>query len=71
VVRWSFDAPLLALLEFLWQEVTPRTRAPRRLGLRDEDPSRVYNDFLEKVLAVPTFLGIKPPSERFAGPPTP
>jgi prolyl-tRNA synthetase len=27
----------------------------------------VYNDFLDQVLAVPTFLGIKPPSERFAG----
>jgi prolyl-tRNA synthetase len=27
----------------------------------------VYNDFLEKVMAIPTYLGIKPASERFAG----
>jgi prolyl-tRNA synthetase len=27
----------------------------------------VYHDFLETVLAIPTYLGIKPPSERFAG----
>jgi prolyl-tRNA synthetase len=27
----------------------------------------VYNDFLVNVLAAPTYLGIKPPSERFAG----
>jgi len=27
----------------------------------------VYNDFLVQVLAAPTYLGIKPASERFAG----
>jgi prolyl-tRNA synthetase len=29
--------------------------------------AEVYNDFLEKVMAIPSYLGIKPASERFAG----
>ncbi len=69
VVRWELRPRLfLRSSEFLWQEghtahasSTDATAYAMRIHLE------VYNDFLEKVLAVPTFLGIKPPSERFAG----
>jgi prolyl-tRNA synthetase len=69
VVRWELRPRLfLRSSEFLWQE-------GHTAHASYEDASRyvkrihaeVYNDFLEKVLAIPTYLGIKPPSERFAG----
>ncbi len=69
VVRWELRPRLfLRSSEFLWQEGhTAHASA--------EDASRyatlihleVYNDFLEQVLALPAIVGIKPPSERFAG----
>jgi prolyl-tRNA synthetase len=69
VVRWELRPRLfLRSSEFLWQEGhTAHASA--------EDASRyatlihleVYNDFLEQVLALPSIVGIKPPSERFAG----
>jgi prolyl-tRNA synthetase len=69
VVRWELRPRLfLRSSEFLWQEghtahasYEDASRYARRIH------TDVYNDFLEKVLAVPTFLGIKPASERFAG----
>ena len=69
VVRWELRPRLfLRSSEFLWQEghtahatVQDATAYAMRIHLE------VYNDFLEKILAVPTYLGIKPPSERFAG----
>ena len=69
VVRWELRPRLfLRSSEFLWQEghtahATHEDAAAYALRIHLE----VYNDFLEKVLAVPTYLGIKPPSERFAG----
>jgi prolyl-tRNA synthetase len=69
VVRWELRPRLfLRSSEFLWQE-------GHTAHASFEDASEyvrmihadVYNDFLEKVLAIPTFLGIKPASERFAG----
>ena len=69
VVRWELRPRLfLRSSEFLWQEghtahATYADAAAYALRIHLE----VYNDFLEKILAVPTFLGIKPPSERFAG----
>jgi prolyl-tRNA synthetase len=69
VVRWELRPRLfLRSSEFLWQEghtahASYEDAAQYAMKIHTE----VYNDFLEKVLAVPTFLGIKPPSERFAG----
>ena len=69
VVRWELRPRLfLRSSEFLWQEghtahASYEDAAAYALRIHLE----VYNDFLEQVLAVPTFLGIKPPSERFAG----
>ena len=69
VVRWELRPRLfLRSSEFLWQEghtAHASYEDAARYALKIH--TQVYNDFLEKVLAVPTFLGIKPPSERFAG----
>ena len=69
VVRWELRPRLfLRSSEFLWQEghtahASYEDAAAYALRIHHE----VYNDFLEKVLAMPCLLGIKPPSERFAG----
>ncbi len=69
VVRWELRPRLfLRSSEFLWQEGhTAHASARDASDYAKKIHLEVYNDFLEKVLAVPTFLGIKPPSERFAG----
>ena len=69
VVRWELRPRLfLRSSEFLWQEGhTAHASAEDASDYALRIHLEVYNDFLEKVLAVPTFLGIKPPSERFAG----
>jgi prolyl-tRNA synthetase len=69
VVRWELRPRLfLRSSEFLWQEGhTAHASAQDASDYATKIHLEVYNDFLEKVLAVPTFLGIKPPSERFAG----
>ncbi len=69
VVRWELRPRLfLRSSEFLWQEghtahASYEDAAAYALRIHHE----VYNDFLENVLAMPCLLGIKPPSERFAG----
>ncbi len=69
VVRWELRPRLfLRSSEFLWQEghtahATNEDASAYALRIHSE----VYNDFLVNVLAAPTYLGIKPPSERFAG----
>jgi len=69
VVRWELRPRLfLRSSEFLWQEghtahASYEDAASYALRIHYD----VYNDFLEKVLAMPCVLGIKPPSERFAG----
>ena len=69
VVRWELRPRLfLRSSEFLWQEGhTAHDSYEDASAYVNRIHSNVYNDFLEKVLAVPTYLGIKPPSERFAG----
>ena len=69
VVRWELRPRLfLRSSEFLWQEghtahatFADAAAYARRIHLE------VYDAFLRDVMAVPAFLGIKPPSERFAG----
>ncbi len=69
VVRWELRPRLfLRSSEFLWQEGhTAHASAHDASQYATRIHLEVYNDFLESQLAVPTFLGIKPPSERFAG----
>jgi prolyl-tRNA synthetase len=69
VVRWELRPRLfLRSSEFLWQEghtahatFADAAAYARRIHLE------VYDAFLREAMAVPAFLGIKPPSERFAG----
>ena len=69
VVRWELRPRLfLRSSEFLWQEGhTAHASAEDASQYAMKIHVEVYHDFLETVLAVPTYLGIKPPSERFAG----
>jgi prolyl-tRNA synthetase len=69
VVRWELRPRLfLRSSEFLWQEGhTAHASREDASAYARRIHTEVYNDFLEKVLAVPAYLGIKPPSERFAG----
>ncbi len=69
VVRWELRPRLfLRSSEFLWQEGhTAHATAEDAAAYARKIHLEVYNDFLTSVVAIPTFLGIKPPSERFAG----
>ena len=69
VVRWELRPRLfLRSSEFLWQEGhTAHADAADASAYATKIHLEVYHDFLENVLALPTYLGIKPPSERFAG----
>ena len=69
VVRWELRPRLfLRSSEFLWQEGhTAHATREDAQAYANKIHLEVYNDFLNEVLAVPTFLGIKPPRERFAG----
>jgi prolyl-tRNA synthetase len=69
VVRWEKRTrPFLRTTEFLWQEghtvhrTEEEAQAETMLILR-----QVYQDFLEKELAIPVIAGLKSESERFAG----
>ncbi len=69
VVRWELRPRLfLRSSEFLWQEghcahATYEDAAAYARRIHME----VYDAFLRDVMAMPTFLGIKPASERFPG----
>ena len=54
--------------EFLWQEGhTAHATFEDATAFAQRIHLEVYNDFLVNVLAAPTYLGIKPSSERFPG----
>ena len=69
VVRWELRPRLfLRSSEFLWQEghtahVSYEDAAAYAMRIHLE----VYHDFLVNVMAVPAYVGIKSPRERFAG----
>jgi prolyl-tRNA synthetase len=69
VVRWELRPRLfLRSSEFLWQEGhTAHASYEDANAFATKIHLEVYNDFLVNVLAAPTYLGIKPASERFAG----
>ncbi|HEY7835018.1 MAG TPA: proline--tRNA ligase [Ktedonobacterales bacterium] len=69
VVRWEKRTrPFLRTTEFLWQEGhtvhrdEAEAEAETLLILR-----QVYQDFVEKELAIPVIAGLKPESEKFPG----
>ncbi|HQU26000.1 MAG TPA: proline--tRNA ligase [Acidimicrobiales bacterium] len=69
VVRWELRPRLfLRSTEFLWQEGhTAHASYDDAHAYALTIHHDVYDEFLREVVAAPTFLGIKPPSERFAG----
>ncbi len=69
VVRWELRPRLfLRSTEFLWQEGhTAHVNEADARAFAARIHREVYDDFLTNVFATPTYLGIKPPSERFPG----
>jgi prolyl-tRNA synthetase len=69
VVRWELRPRLfLRSSEFLWQEGhTAHASDDDAHAYARKIHFEVYNDFLINVMAAPTYVGIKPASERFAG----
>ncbi len=69
VVRWELRPRLfLRSSEFLWQEGhTAHASYDDAHAYARKIHFEVYNDFLINVMAAPTYVGIKPASERFAG----
>ena len=68
VVRWEMRTRLfLRTAEFLWQE-GHTAHATKQEAIEETDQMvRVYEEFARSVLAVPTIMGHKTESERFAG----
>jgi prolyl-tRNA synthetase len=69
VVRWELRPRLfLRGTEFLWQEGhTAHASLEDASTYAARIHHEVYDDFLVNVMATPSYLGIKPPSERFPG----
>ena len=68
VVRWEMRTRLfLRTAEFLWQE-GHTAHATKQEAIEETDQMvRVYEEFSRNVLAIPTIMGHKTESERFAG----
>ena len=68
VVRWEMRTRLfLRTAEFLWQE-GHTAHATKEEAIEETDQMvRVYEEFSRNVLAIPTIMGHKTESERFAG----
>jgi prolyl-tRNA synthetase len=69
VVRWELRPRLfLRSSEFLWQEGhTAHESFDDASAYARRIHYEVYNDFMVNVLACPSYIGIKPASERFPG----
>jgi prolyl-tRNA synthetase len=68
VVRWEMRTRLfLRTAEFLWQE-GHTAHATRQEAVEETNQMiQVYSEFAKNVLAIPTIMGTKTESERFAG----
>jgi prolyl-tRNA synthetase len=68
VVRWEMRTRLfLRTAEFLWQE-GHTAHATKQEAMEETDQMvRVYEEFSRNILAIPTIMGHKTESERFAG----
>ncbi len=69
VVRWELRPRLfLRSSEFLWQEGhTAHATHDEAAAYARRIHLEAYYDFILNVMAVPAYVGIKPPRERFAG----
>lgn len=68
VVRWEMRTRFfLRTSEFLWQEGHTAHATKDEAVEEAEKMNNVYSDFAEKFMAMPVVMGVKTPSERFAG----
>ncbi len=68
VVRWEMRTRLfLRTAEFLWQEGHTAHTTRQEAAEETDQMVRVYEEFARNVLAIPTIMGYKTESERFAG----
>ena len=68
VVRWEMRTRLfLRTSEFLWQEGHTAHATSDEAKAETMTMLKVYQDFIENVLAIPVFTGEKPAHERFPG----
>lgn len=68
VVRWEMRVRLfLRTAEFLWQEGHTAHATQEEAVEETEKIIDIYEDFVQKFLAIPVLKGVKSPSERFAG----
>ncbi len=68
VVRWEMRTRLfLRTAEFLWQEGHTAHATKAEAQEETDKMVRVYEEFSRNILAVPTIMGRKTESERFAG----
>ena len=68
VVRWEMRTRLfLRTAEFLWQEGHTAHATKAEAIAETDQMVRVYEEFSRNVLAIPTVMGHKTESERFAG----
>ncbi len=68
VVRWEMRTRLfLRTAEFLWQEGHTAHATKTEAEAETDQMVRVYEEFSRNILAIPTIMGHKTESERFAG----
>ena len=68
VVRWEKSTRLfLRTAEFLWHEGHTAHRTAEDADAECRLILGFYRQLLEEILAIPVLVGVKPPSERFAG----
>lgn len=68
VVRWEKATRLfLRTAEFLWHEGHTAHRTAEEADAECRLILGIYRELLEVILAIPVLVGVKPPSERFAG----
>ncbi|MDB4107387.1 proline--tRNA ligase [Bacteroidia bacterium] len=68
VVRWEMRTRLfLRTAEFLWQEGHTAHATKQEAIAETDQMVRVYEEFARNILAIPTIMGHKTESERFAG----
>lgn len=68
VVRWEMRTRLfLRTAEFLWQEGHTAHATKAEAVAETDQMVRVYEEFARNILAIPTIMGHKTESERFAG----
>jgi len=68
VVRWEMRTRLfLRTAEFLWQEGHTAHATEQEAIAEAEQMLDVYDDFLNRFMAIPAIKGIKSANERFAG----